>query len=165
MAGNTKAIGVAYRDQLIAGTTTNDNAIAGDVGEYFQFTIPVGSAVALTTATPANLTSISLGAGDWDIDFTIDFLPVATTSVTQYNASVSVVSATLATQPGGAGLFPEALYVVNQAAAVPAGVVGVTGPTVRASFAATTTIYLVGQMAFTVSTASMYGTLRVRRVR
>lgn len=165
MSGNNIAMGVAYRDQLVKGTPTNDNAITGDVGEYITSTVASGSAVSLTTATPANITSISLTAGDWDIDSVVDFLPAASTSITQYNVAVSLTSATLSTQAGGSGLGTDPILIVNQAAAVPAAVVGIVPATVRLSIAATTTVYLVAQAAFTVSTLAGYGTIRARRVR
>lgn len=165
MAGNTKAIGVAYRDQLVQGTSTNDNAIAGDVGEYIQATVAVGSAVSITTATPVNITSIILTAGDWDLDGIIDFLPAASTSVTQFNASISVTTGTLSTQPGGSGVSPDATVVFNQAAAVPAALVAFPTATVRLTVSATTTVYLVAQATFTVSTMTGYGTIRARRMR
>lgn len=165
MAGNNKAMGVAYRDQLIQGTTLADNAFAGDVGELIFSTVPVGSAVSVVTATPVNITSISLTAGDWDIDGLIDFLPAATTNVTVWNSSISVTSATLSTQPGGSGLSPDSTMTINQAAQVPAALVMVPIGTSRLSIAVTTTVYLVAQATFTVSTMTAYGTLRARRIR
>lgn len=165
MAGNTKAMGVAYRDQLIQGTSTNDNAIAGDVGEFVTSTVASGAAVSITTATPVNITSISLTAGDWDIDGIIDFLPAATTSITQLVTAVSLTANTLSTQPGGSGLGTDPLVTWNQAASVPAAVVGLATATIRLSIAATTTVYLVASANFTVSTMTGYGTIRARRVR
>lgn len=165
MAGNTKAMGVAYRDQLIQGTSTNDNALTGDVGELITATVASGSAVSLTSTTAANITSISLTAGDWDIDGQIDFAPAATTSITQLNVGISLTSATLASQAGGSGLGTDPTFTVNQAANVPAALVAVASGTVRLSIAATTTVYLVGQATFSVSTMTGYGTIRARRVR
>ena len=172
MSGNTQPIGVAFKDQLITGTPTNDNAPAGFLGEYIQSTIPTGSAVALTTATPANITSIALTSGDWDVDCQVEFSPAATTSVTQSNAAMSLTSATLSTQPGGtvgiATLGPEPILTVNQAAAVPAAGYAVAPTTVRITVAqsnSTATVYLVAQATFTVSTMSAFGSIRARRVR
>jgi hypothetical protein len=51
----------------IPGTATNDDAAAGKLGEIISSNIVVGSAVSLTTNTPANITSLSLTAGDWDV--------------------------------------------------------------------------------------------------
>jgi hypothetical protein len=53
--------------KVIVGTTTNDSATAGYVGEYVEGVLAAGSATALTTATPQTLVSISLTAGDWDV--------------------------------------------------------------------------------------------------
>ena len=54
--------------KVIVGTTTNDSATAGYVGEVITSSVPVGSAVSLTTAVSAvsgkTITSISLTAGD-----------------------------------------------------------------------------------------------------
>lgn len=167
MAGNQLSMGGAYRDQLVRGTQTNDNAITGDVGEYVFSTVPSGSAVALTTATPANVTSISLTPGDWDVDFQVDFTPAASTSVTQYNASISGTSATLATQAGTGNFGPEGTFTFNQAAAVPAAQFAAATATVRVTVPAssTQTVYGVTQASFTVNSLSAFGTIRARRVR
>jgi hypothetical protein len=147
------------------GTATNNNAAAGQVGEFVTATVAAGSAVALTTATGANVTSISLTAGDWEVDGQVDFSPAATTSVTQYNASCSLTSATLAPQAGGSGLGTDATFTINQAAQVPVSTFMAPTITVRLSIAATTTVFLVAQAVFTVSTLSAYGTIRARRAR
>lgn len=172
MSGNTQPMGVAFKDQLITGTPTNDNAAAGYLGEYIQSTIPTGSAVSLTTATPANVTSIALTSGDWDLDCQVEFTPGATTSVTQSNVSMSLTSATLSTQPGGtvgiATIGPEAVMTVNQAASVPAAGYALAPSSVRVTVAqsnTTATVYLVAQATFTVSTMAAFGTIRARRVR
>lgn len=174
MSGNSLPIGVAFQDQLISGTPTNDNAAAGFLGEYIQSTVASGSAVALTTATTANVTSIALTPGDWDIDCQVEFSPAATTSVTQSNAAMSLTSATLPTQPGGAvgraTLGPEPIITFNQAAAVPAAGYALAPTTVRCTVSqaapgVTVTVYLVAQATFTVSTMSAFGSIRARRIR
>lgn len=137
---------------------------SSDLGTLTTSSIPVGSAVSLTTATPANLTSISLAAGDWDISGVIDFAPAATTSVTNITASASLTSATLSGQTGGSGLGTDPTMAWNQAASVPAGVMGLEVPAVRLSITKTTTVYLVAQATFTVSTMTAYGTIRANRV-
>lgn len=167
MSGNTQASGVAYLDQLIKGTPTNDNAPAGFIGELIFSTIPTGSAVALTTATPANVTSIVLTPGDWDVDGVVDFNPGASTSVTQYNSSVSGTSATLATQPGGGNFGPDGTFTLNQAAMVPAAGFDAAPTTIRVTVPQGTTqqVFLVAQATFTVSTLAAFGTIRARRMR
>ncbi len=56
------------------GTTTNDNAANGDVGEYVEASVTSGSGgISLTTGNAKTVTSISLTAGDWDVTSLISF--------------------------------------------------------------------------------------------
>ena len=89
-------------NKSLVGTTTNDSAAAGHVGEYIQSVIVSGSAVALTSTTPANLTSISLTAGDWVVDAVFQFTGNAATTVTYLIGSISTTSATLDNTAGAA---------------------------------------------------------------
>ena len=70
----TIGAGATITNPAIIGTTTNDDAAAGKIGEYQSAGIGFGSAISLTTATPANVTSISLTAGDWDVSGVIYFV-------------------------------------------------------------------------------------------
>lgn len=141
------------------GVTTNSSAAAGIVGEYVTASIISGSAVSLTTATPANVTSISLTAGDWDVNGVVNFLG-STISTTAVAGGLSSTTATLPTLPStgrtDVSLFGTAL--ANSAAATQTG-------SARFSLAGTTTVYLVGQCTFTGGTCTAYGMIRARRVR
>lgn len=143
----------------IVGTTTNNNANAGSVGEYVSSTITSASAVALTTNTTANVTSVSLTAGDWDCTGAVDFQFAATTSYTNLVGGTSSTSATIGAQ--------DSAFDFETPAAVPTAGHDMTWtvPTTRYLLAATTTVYLVAQGTFTVDTLKAYGTLRCRRMR
>lgn len=81
----------------IPGTITNDNANAGNFGEYIHSEIASGAAVALTTTVAKDITSISLTAGDWDV-----WANVATTAaVTTASGWINITSATDPTAPNG----------------------------------------------------------------
>jgi len=54
----------AWDSFKMTGTTTNDSAATGIVGEYVE---SVTSGTAYTSATYTNIASISLTAGDWDV--------------------------------------------------------------------------------------------------
>lgn len=145
----------------IVGTTTNDSAAAGSVGEYVSSVIAQGSAVSLSTDTAANITSITLTAGDWDVWGKGQFSPnPGVTTVAYILCSISSTSAVLnesgdrvaAYSPGGADI-PYIGYITVS-----------PGP-VRISVASTTTYYLVGQSGFGTSTMSAWGALLARRVR
>lgn len=138
----------------IIGTTTNDNANTGSWGEYVT---AVGTSVALTSSTNANITSISLTAGDWDVSGNAVFSAGGGTTVNNMSASVGTTSATLNSDPDRA--------IWN-------GVTMTTGPTVsqlapvqRISIASTTTVYLVANSTFSGGTLSVTGRIRARRVR
>ena len=137
----------------ILGTTTNNNANAGSWGEYNEAT---GSNIALTTATAVNITSVSLTAGDWEVDGSIQFNPAGTTTIQQVVAGFSATSLTFQAAPNNLNM---------QAAFTTGAVVGVTIPSQRFSIASTTTIYLVAQSSFGVSTMSATGRIRARRAR
>ncbi len=143
----------------VKGTTTNNNAQAGSVGEFISSA--VGSLIAMTSGVAQNATSISLTAGDWDVTGNVGFLPAATTSVSAIAGSINTTSATFNDNaqyscqdyysnvvPGSSTTFYKPL------------------PTLRLSLAATTTVYLVTRASFGVS-AFYQGScfIRARRVR
>lgn len=143
----------------IVGTTTNDVAPVGSVGYIDSSVIMLASAVALTTATAANVTSISLEAGDYDVWGNVTFSPAATTNVVQARGWISTTSAT---QPD-----VSLLTGIQNAAAgiVPVSPFGFCVPSFRLSLATTTTVYLSCIASFTVDTLSACGGIyaRVRR--
>lgn len=127
-------------------------------------TVAAGSAVSLTTNTAKTITSISLSPGEYDVSGVIDFLPAATTSITNLTSSISLTTDSVSGQTGGSGLGTDPTIVVNQAANVPAALVAQPVPSVRLVLTATTTVYLVAKATFTVSTMTAYGTIRANRV-
>ncbi len=144
----------------VIGTTTNDNAAAGSVGELISSVIAQASATSLANATPKNITTISLTAGDWDVWGNVSFIPGATTNITALSGWISSTNASL---PDGS------LYVQHQYGS--SGVVtnvNVTGfcvPQLRFSLSGTTTIYLSVSQNFTLSTLTGCGGIYARRVR
>ena len=141
----------------IVGTTTNNNANAGSVGEFPTPTNLTG--VSLTTATPANVSSITLTAGDWEVSGTIVFLPAGSTAVTQIQGGLNAVSATLpAITSGQLTLLQSTAFTTGGNESIPA-------PTARYSLASPTTIYLVAQAQFGTSTMTANGYIHARRVR
>ncbi len=141
----------------IIGTTTNNNANAGSVGEFIESILLQGSAVALTSTVSANITSITLTAGDWDVFGYVGFLLAGTTTVTSGLGGVSTTSATLPTTEYGG--FNNASYTpgaVRISFSVPMG---------RVSLSGGATIYLVAALQFGTSTAGGFGSIHARRRR
>lgn len=151
---------VLNANPAISGTTTNDSAASGVIGEILTGTLAVGSATPLTTATTKDVATVSLTSGDWDCTGVVDFKPAATTNATLLLYGSSSTSNTL----GADDTYASVSFLT-------AGQVTTNGdyrnviPTQRFSLAGTTTIRLLAQATFTVSTMTAYGTIRCRRVR
>lgn len=155
-----KVSGVTVSAGQYPGEPTTGSATAGNVGEYVETILAAGSATSLTTATAKTIATLSIpSAGDWDVTCSVAFIPAATTSVTDIIASTSLVTNTLDATIGrlSAQHFPA---VVTGGANFVVPVM-----TVRMSVSGATSVFMVGQATFTVSTMTGYGIIRARRVR
>lgn len=139
------------------GIATNTSASAGDVGEIIEDTRVAGSAVSLTSATAANIASITLTAGDWDVAIFAQFTSAASTVIGQLMTSLSSTSGTLD------GTLPDRFIALN--ASFTPGSTNSSNhlPRTRVSLSATTTFYFVARANFTTSTLSAWGKLVARR--
>lgn len=144
----------------IVGTTTNNNATAGSVGEYVSSTVGPGSLIALTSPTAANITSISLTAGDWDVAGIVGFGGISGTSV------VAFVGANASESSGGISPSIGIQVLMNGSTQI-STVADMTAalPVYRYSFAITTTMFLVARANYTSGSIGAYGTISARRVR
>lgn len=143
----------------IIGTTTNNNTNAGNVGEYMEAEVLSGAPVSLTTGTTANITSITLTAGDWDVTGAVVFTPAGTTTVQSLFASTNTTSATLPTAPNkGAYFGVAASFTTGQ------GQIANIGSR-RYSVAGSTQVFLVANATFGVSTMTAFGIIHARRRR
>lgn len=152
----------------IVGTTTNDNAAAGKVGEVISASVVRSSAITVTSGSTLNIVSISLTAGDWDVRATITIEPAGTTAVTNFTPAISTTSVTL---PGADTIgVPDSTGQIRMdvnypTGYVPTSVISQGIPSTRVSISTTTTYYLVLRSNFSVSTETTYGSLVGRRVR
>lgn len=140
----------------IVGTATNDNATAGNIGEYVSSLVASGSAVSLTTATSANVTSMSLTAGDWDVEGMVNYSET-TATVTARSAGTTSTSATVPTD-GSEG------YNGNQSITT-SEINTITVSRKRFSLSGTTTVYLVASATFSAGTVAAFGNITARRIR
>ncbi len=163
----TPTLGVATATSLqfspttngIIGTNTNDNATAGRVGEYLSSSVLTGAAVAVLNNTAKTITSISLTAGDWDVSGSIVSKAAAGTTTAYIFASISLVNNTIPVF--GA---ENNSSITNAPLAANNNDILCVGP-MRISVAGPTTVFLVTQIGFAVSTMSAYGFIGARRVR
>lgn len=151
--------GNILNNPTVMGTTTNDNAISGCVGEYISSSILSASAVTITSNTPANVTSISLTPGDWDVTGTIIVNPGALSVISNIVGGINTVSAALPTYG-----TENNVGLLNITMAAGVGSIVNMGP-LRVSISSNTTVYLVVNSVFTVSTNKAYGFIGARRRR
>lgn len=138
------------------GTATNDNASAGNVGEYVE------SVISTQTNFPASvafgdLTSISLTAGDWDITAQI-LVTLNGADLTGTLFGIATIAGNDGTwQIGGDNKMEPGLPTASQR----------TGGTIhrRVSIASTTTYYLKYFANYASGTPQAAGRLSARRVR
>lgn len=137
----------------IVGTTTNNNAANGSVGQWLDSTL--SSLINYTsTGTATNIQSLSLTAGDWDVYGYLLFSNSGgtTTSVTSSlsltSGVESAISSTAQANTTGFTNIPNfSTHLVG-----------------RVSIASTTTVYLVSTATFTVA-AQAFGAITARRAR
>jgi len=144
------------------GTTTNDNAAAGIVGEYKEDSVASSSAVPLTSDLTAPVASLSLSAGDWDVSGAVNFNMGTTT---QYGVITAAISTSAAAMPSLPDSSAAAMIFPTLAVAGAIGTPNIITGMKRISLAMTTTVYLVTNDYFTTSTCAAFGTIRARRVR
>jgi hypothetical protein len=140
---------IGMQDGQIPGTTTNDNASAGNVGELIESSV---TGVSITSTVQTNVTSISLTAGDWDVWANIG---ISGTSTSVIRGTITTTSATIGSGPNGGAFL---LFAGDQVGGfMPIG-------QKRLSLSATTTVYLVTQTTGT-GTLTANGYLGARRRR
>jgi hypothetical protein len=141
------------------GTTTNNNACAGCIGEFVQSTVVFGSAINLANNTATDVTTILLTPGDWDVWGTLGWGGGGTTTVSYVQGSINTTTAI--------GNITQSLLVVpfNNATIFVAAQVAFPLSPLRVSINATTTYHLVTLCNFAVSTCTGFGTILARRAR
>ncbi len=150
---------LAVTGQLIGGgTTTNDDAAAGKIGEYLTASLASGSATSLVSGTPKDVVTRSLTAGDWIVTATAIFNAGGGAGASLIQAAISTTANT-----------PPTVGSENNIVNLPGSFISVTpilivGPT-RITVASSATARLVATSTFSPSSCSVYGFISARRVR
>lgn len=138
------------------GVTDGSSAAAGKVGEVISAAYPSGGAGLVVTATTTNVTSISLTAGDWDVEANVNFLGT-TATLGGSSAGISTTSLTLPTD--GTEIYSAAITTLLTATD------SIIVPRKAVNVSSTTTVYLVAKQTFTAGTVKVFGSLTARRIR
>jgi hypothetical protein len=146
----TRATGNVY----IRGVVDGSNVAAGQVGEYVTAN-NLGAPISLANGTAAACCSISLTAGDWDVEGNVGY-PTLVFGATNLQAYVNTSVAT--TGAGSEGYATMIGSNMGSGVSIPTGLR-------RFNLNVTTTIYLVAWGALAAGTNQAAGTIRARRVR
>ena len=158
--------GLAINGGGIVGTKTNDSAPAGNVGELLTTQVAAAGAVAGAASTAsANVTSVSLTAGDWIVQGTCSLIWTGVTATVQ-RCGLGTTTDVQASQAGGSGIGTDPLTVIiGTFGTTLSGTTALSTPVARVSVASTTTIYLVAGMTYSAGSFTQYGSIRAWRVR
>ncbi|NKF53253.1 hypothetical protein GO299_00261 [Ralstonia solanacearum] len=119
----------------------------------FQSAQTIGTS--LTSGTTANVASLPLPAGTWDVSGVCVFNANSSTVIEQFTAGISSTSATLGT-PDTYQQIPEAISTTTPA--------NLEAPLTRITLPSAVTVYLVAQAIFTTSTMTADGYIKARPV-
>jgi len=135
-------------------------AAAGYIRLAITSTIVSGSARSQTTATPANVTSIALTAGDWDLQGQVTYIATSVTSAAGalWEAGINTTTATLPTD--GSEAYEPIMNAVTTTTFKQT--INISRKIVNSS--AATTQYLAAEATFTAGTVTAYGSITARRV-
>jgi hypothetical protein len=143
----------------IVGTTTNNSASAGFVGEFISSVAAPSSVTVAPSGTYGNVVQISLTPGDWDVTG-VGVLNAAgaTYSSESWGVAVSSYSGNVVTDHV---YGYNQLYFSDYSANDQAGPI----PVVRFNIASTTIVYLKVTANYSAGQPLCYGRLSARRVR
>lgn len=151
----SNSTGVVSFADGVAGVTSGSAAScsSGLVGSLCTNTT---SGTSLTNNTPANATSVSLPAGDWDVQCNAEFVSGSGATATSVQASVGTTSATLG------GLGQNFIMTTTFAASTAQWV---ESPVWAINVSSTTTAYCPVQSSFSGGTMTVSAMIRARRMR
>lgn len=136
----------------IKGNASGSNVSTGTVSEVVTAT---GSSVALSNGVTANICSVTLSAGDWDIYASASYNPAGTTVGSFVAVALTTVSATLPAVP---------LYSIAYVSTIAGAGFSTSAPVQRSNSSGSTTWYCVVDASFSVSTATATAVITARRV-
>lgn len=143
--------------QVPLPTATNETSAAGYPGELISSTVLVADTTSLTTATPKNITSITLTPGSWRVDGNVSFV-LGSATCSALKASTGTTTATHGLAQHSTDLAPN----TTTASATLSNPV----PTrfIQVAAAATQVVYLVATATFSAGTVTGHGTLTAQRI-
>lgn len=144
----------------VPGTNTNDNATAGNVGEFLSANASSTTPAASGTNKTLTGATLTLTAGDWDVEGTLVYSPIGTT-YSRISASISLTDNAVDNSSSCGVNVTSQSVAANQF--LPTG-----SRRVVVANGATQVVYLVGAITFTVAGTHIFDAgsfIRARRMR
>lgn len=159
-------LSIGRESENILGTTTNDNAAAGFVGEVFEHSVSTDTNTGATTVLQevggAGVVTWAATPGDWDVSFVIKFYNNTSTTMSRTDVVLGTASGNNST---GSVNGKTSLSWVGTAVAVGTSVQTVTSPVVRVSLSTSQNYYLKHAATFTNGQPQFTSYFIARRVR
>ncbi len=140
----------------IKGVSTNTNATTGNVGEYIESVISTATNVPGNSGDWSDMTSITLGAGDWDISLVYENVPNSSTQ------TLSDIGMSTTTGNSATGLVKGSNYIIIALSNVSDR--GAAIPSWRQSLSGSTIVYAKLKATYTIGTPQYQCRLSARRV-
>ncbi|HWD28797.1 MAG TPA: phage tail protein [Rhizomicrobium sp.] len=159
--GTASATSLAFSSATGLVGAVGTDAPAGSVGEYIVSRVDIPG-VSLSSNVLANVTSIALTPGDWEVRGQVAFVTATTTQLGEIQAYISGASTD---RPGGANdEFPISALTYQHF--VPGNETQILPTTMgRINIISPLTVYLGANAIFSVSTVQAYGFIAARRMR
>lgn len=141
------------------GSDGTSSATAGNIGEVISSAVASGSAASVTTGTPANVTSITLTAGDWEVFGQVYYIGAGGVSITQSACAISLTTGALPSSD----TIGEGYSLLGQSASLNTS--SPNCPSVRQLVTSNTSVFLIKYAVFTIGTMTAYGNIHARRMR
>jgi len=163
LTGSTLGINLAQNNdwsgiQKLPGVTDGSDADAGDLGEFVSDYLDGPSRISVVVSTDTDVVSITLEAGDWDVEAIASFY---LTKLTVFGAAC-YFSDVSATSPGSDG---SEAYTAFEPSAGANYITSATLTRKRYSLVGTTTIYLVVNANYAGTKCEVFGGITARRIR
>ncbi len=140
--------------QGITGTTTNNNAFPGVVGEFLD---SADNAITLPSGVISEVHSLSLTAGDWDVRGNVSFLGNGGAVINLPKVGLSDSASTFLSNTETSSFNVVDTGLGNTFSLI--------APTIRVSSSTTKTIYLLAQGTYSSGGITVTGAIQARRVR
>lgn len=145
---------------LLMGEIDGVAATAGNIGQTIQSTVPSGSAISLTTATPANVTSIALTAGDWDVEGQVTMIATGASMAAGSLQEAGINSTSITLPVDGSESYEPVQNAITTTSFKQT--FNIARKIINISAGATE--FLVAVATFTAGTVTAYGNITARRV-